>query len=410
MRSTILSILAAAVVSGTAAAETQNGGAPGDWLARYGAARSVGLGGAFVATADEPLGTLWNPAGISFMYQNEARFETARLFDNTAVHSVGMAIPSRRFPSVGVSLLALNSGEFERTDELNEPLGTFSTGDIALLLTASKTITPKLAAGLNFKMVRQSVEEFDGTGVGVDLGALYDVSPMFRVGFSFLNLGGPNLTLRDTEASYPGQRRGGFAARVLNGKGLFSAEVDHTSEGGASLHAGAEYWLYPQVAVRFGMNETAPAGGLSYRFPSGLQVDYGLADEELGVAHRIGVSYRFGGFFASSLADPDVFSPLGQQSVTKFHLKSKTKAETTDWSLDIVNKTHQTVRTFGGKGVPPAHVMWDGKDESGLPCPDGTYTYLLVVHDGEGRTITGRERLVEISTGGPQGSVPVAIN
>ena len=52
-------------------AQTQDGGVPGDWLANYTAARSLGLGGAFVAAADEPLGVMWNPAGLSMMFQND---------------------------------------------------------------------------------------------------------------------------------------------------------------------------------------------------------------------------------------------------------------------------------------------------------------------------------------------------
>jgi hypothetical protein len=160
--------------------------------------------------------------------------------------------------------------------------------------------------------------------------------------------------------------------------------------------------------MRLGFNDNAPAGGMSYRFPNGLQFDYGLIDHDLGMTHRVGVSFRFGGFHATSLADPPVFSPLGQQSVTKFHLKAKTKAGTSDWALEITDKSGQVIRRFGGKGTPPAHVMWDGKDEAGLPLPDGNYGYMLVVHDDEGREITSRERLVEITTGGPQGTVPVA--
>jgi hypothetical protein len=149
---------------------------------------------------------------------------------------------------------------------------------------------------------------------------------------------------------------------------------------------------------------------MSYRFPSGLRVDYALSDQELGVSHRLGVSFRFGGFFADSEADPPVFSPIGEKSVTKFHLQSKTKAETTEWNLEILDKSKEVIRRFGGPGTPPAHVMWDGKDETGFPLPDGFYKYVLVVHDEEGREIVGRERMVEITTGGPQGSVPVRVN
>jgi len=68
------------------------------------------------------------------------------------------------------------------------------------------------------------------------------------------------------------------------------------------------------------------------------------------------------------------------------------------------------VRTFGGPGTPPAHVMWDGKDESGMTLPDGFYTYRLVVTDEEGRVLRAEDHKVEITTAGPQGGVPVIVN
>ena len=61
-------------------------------------------------------------------------------------------------------------------------------------------------------------------------------------------------------------------------------------------------------------------------------------------------------------------------------------------------------------GAPPAHVMWDGKDEAGLPLADGVYRYRLVVVDAVGRTTESRERTVEIMTSGPQGEVPVIVS
>ena len=121
------------------------------------------------------------------------------------------------------------------------------------------------------------------------------------------------------------------------------------------------------------------------------------------------LSGRFGGFFANSYASPEVFSPLGETSVTKFNLKARTKAETKQWQLDIVDKHNQIVRTFGGAGVPPAHVMWDGKDENGMTLADGFYTYRLVVTDEEGRVLKAEDRKVQITTSGPQGGVPVIV-
>ena len=64
------------------------------------------------------------------------------------------------------------------------------------------------------------------------------------------------------------------------------------------------------------------------------------------------------------------------------------------------------MRRFGGPGAPPAHVLWDGKDETGLPVADGVYTYRLNITDKAGHQLASAIHRVEISTGGPQGSVP----
>jgi hypothetical protein len=161
------------------------------------------------------------------------------------------------------------------------------------------------------------------------------------------------------------------------------------------------------IGLRVGMDDQEPAGGLSYRFMNKYQFDYGVQDHPLGLEHRLGLTYRFGGFFAKAKAEPEVFSPTGEKAVTKIDLNARTKGEPESWTLTLVNKTDETVRTFGGKGVPPAHLLWDGKDETGLPLPDGDYRYTLTVHDVEGRVIDSRTRVVQISTGGPQGAVPV---
>jgi hypothetical protein len=193
----------------------------------------------------------------------------------------------------------------------------------------------------------------------------------------------------------------------LGGRGLLSGEVDQSNTGGLSIHGGSEYWIQPEFALRVGMNDGRGAGGMSYRYGSHYQIDYAVSDHPLGLTHRVGVSYHFGGFFAQAKAEPEVFSPTGESAVTKILLQSRTKAETESWSLDLRNKGDEVVRRFGGKGVPPAHLLWDGKDETGLPLPDGIYRYDLVVKDSEGREIVSPTRTVQISTSGPQGSVPV---
>ncbi|MGE5176758.1 MAG: PorV/PorQ family protein [Hyphomicrobiales bacterium] len=396
-----------ALWSGPASAASENGGAPGQWLSTYVSARTLGLGGAFVGAADDASSVIWNPAGLAQLVPNELRFETARLFEDTSINALNFAVPGSRLPSFGLSIVNLSSGQFSRTNELNDPLGTFSEGETAYIFSMARSMNPRFAVGANVKLIRQQVEDFSGTGVGFDAGALMNVTPTIRVGASVLNIAGPGVTLRSTKETYPIEFRGGFSATVLQGRGLLSAEVDQASGPGTRFRGGSEYWVQPAFALRVGLDDQSPAGGMSYRFSGHYQFDYGVMDHPLGLEHRVGLTYRFGGFFASAKADPEIFSPTGEHAVTKIDLNARTKAEAEDWSLDLVNKSGETVRRFGGKGAPPAHILWDGKDETGLPLADGTYTYRLTVHDTDGHVIESHERSVQISTGGPQGDVPV---
>ncbi len=405
----LLALAALLPAAGVARAEDPDGGAAGDWLARYAGARSAGMGGAFVAIADDPTGALWNPAGVVRLDRGEVHLGTVRLFESTSINGLSFALPNRTLPSFGLTLLSLQSDDFERTSELNEPLGEFTIDDMAFLATAAKAYG-HLAVGAGVRVLRQSVEDYTATGTGLDLGAIYELTPDLQLGASVLNVGGPKLTLRETEEKIPTELRAGAAFRFLEGAALVSAEVDSREGPGASMRAGSEVWLIHNLALRLGYDTQSLTGGFGYRFPNGLQVDYAASDHELGMTHRVGISFRFGGFYASSQATPEVFSPTGQQAVTRILLAAHTRSDAKDWTLTIRNKSDEVVRRFGGQGVPPAHVLWDGKSEAGLPQPDGVYRYTLTVRDVEGRVFESRERTVEIYTGGPQGAVPVIVD
>jgi hypothetical protein len=398
---------ALALAASTAHAQDQTAGTPGEWLTRFTGARTLGLGGAYVALADDPLGVLWNPAGLSGMDENELRFENAQMFGESTLNGFGFAVPGSRLPSFGVAVISLRGAEYQRTNAMNDDLGTFRPSQTAYVLTASKAFTPRFAIGVNAKFVQQTVEDFSGGGTGFDLGATYAALPTLRLGASVINLGGPSISLRDTPEDYPMTIRGGAALDVLGGRGRVAIEVDQSDGLGTQFHGGGEYWIQHGLALRAGMDDQSATGGFSYRFNPRYQLDYAVADHPLGLSHRVGVAMRFGGFFAKPTADPAVFSPTGEHAVTRIDLRARTKSDADTWTLDMVDKSDSVVRRFGGKGQPPSHIQWDGKDENGLPLADGVYRYTLTVTDAKGRVLKSEPRTIEISTGGPQGDVPV---
>lgn len=393
--------------SATLACAADTAGAPGEWLTQYTTARVLGMGGAYVATPGDALGALWNPASLSLLDQNELQFENAQLFEDTSINGLSLAVPGSWLPSLGVSMVTLRSSDFQRTDELNNALGTFSEGETAYLLTLSRAVTPRFAIGTNLRLVQQTVESATGSGFGGDLGAVVALPHDVRAGVSFMNLGGPTLTLRDVHETYPMQMRGGVSMSLFDGRGLLALQLDHSNDLGTRVHVGTEYWMFRVFGMRAGYTDGRGSGGVSYRFGPAYQLDYAASSEALGVTHRLGIGYRFGGFFASSKAEPEAFSPTGENPVTRISLNARTKAQADSWTLDIVNKSDTVVRRFGGSGKPPSHIEWDGKDETGLALPDGIYRYRLSVTDHQGRKVDSPERSVEISTGGPQVKVPV---
>jgi len=381
-------------------------GLPGDWLSRYASPFAIGMGGATVAVGEEPQAALWNPAGLSWLRRNVVQATSTVLFDDTSVNGLGFVMPSNRMPTFGLNILYLKSGEFERTNELNQSLGTFAEGDLVMALTAAHQVASRWSLGANVKMVRQTLEDFSGGGVGFDLGLLGEVVPGVKLGAAALNLGGPTINLRDKDETYAKEYRGGLSVALLEGAGLISADAVHRDGPGTELRLGGQFRL-GALALRAGYYIENIAAGFSYGFDNGLSLDYGMNDHELGLVHRFGLNYAFGGFYAGSQAKPDVFSPMGRNPVTKFLLTAHTKDEVRDWALSISDRSGEVVRIYAGQGQPPAHIIWDGKDAAGLPLPDGHYAYVLNVVERDGRTTSGREHTVEISTGGPQGSIGV---
>ncbi len=406
--STVLA-LALTLTAGTvpmANADEGDQGLPGDWLSRYASPFAVGMGGATVAVGQEPQAALWNPAGLSWLRRNAVQATSTRLFDETTVNGLAFAMPSRNLPTFALNILYLKSGEFEQTNALNETLGTFSEGDLVMALSGAHQLSDRWSVGANVKMVRQTLEDFSGGGVGLDLGLMGEVIPGVKVAASALNLGGPTIALRDKDESYAQEYRGGVAAELLEGNGLLTVEAVHRDGPGTEMRVGGQY-LLGALSLRAGYFIENIAAGFGYRFENGLSLDYGMNDHELGMVHRFGLNYAFGGFYAGSKADPAVFSPMGSNPVTKFLLTAHTKGQVDQWQLAISDRSGEIVRSYAGQGQPPAQIIWDGKDRSGLPLPDGQYAYVLKVTERDGRTTSGRVQSVEISTGGPQGSIGV---
>lgn len=84
----------------------------------------------------------------------------------------------------------------------------------------------------------------------------------------------------------------------------------------------------------------------------------------------LGTPYTYPFYNTDLSASLEEFSPLNNSVQYTFSI-----SENSTWNFDIKNSGGTAVKTFTGSGT--GIVIWDGKDETNVIVPDGTYTYQL---------------------------------
>ncbi len=275
-------------------------------------ARPLGMGGAYVATADDGNAVLWNASGLAQLDRHEITTMFAALYagleaklynekaDLLGYHFVGYVYPSLW----GSFALSWNTFQSQIYDE--------ST----LCLSYGRKLSEGIYAGLNLKRQGWSVggNEYtrldrdipdQGTsrsGLTADLSALCKATDRFSLGVSAENLLPADVGL-NTEENIPINLRGGIAYRLHNPRvELLSAlDITYREGDGTNVHIGMESWFFDRtVAARAGWNLTSATAGFSYRISkvwAEIQIDYAFiyptAIQETYGSHRMSMTVRF---------------------------------------------------------------------------------------------------------------------
>ncbi len=155
-------------------------------------ARPVAMGGAYTAVADDEASIFYNPSGyagfetrrISFGYVNNI-FEM-----QTGYVAFIQPLSYRADKAFSIYLSYLNYGDFTRTNNLGEDIGTFSGSDILFGAGYAMKVGPQMQFGGALKLIYEKIEDYSSHGFAVDLGARYDLTDeRTRLGFAIQNLG-----------------------------------------------------------------------------------------------------------------------------------------------------------------------------------------------------------------------------
>ena len=233
-------------------------------------ARAVGMGGTFVAVANDASALYWNPAGIVEFNSNQLFFSHINWLVDIKHDFVGYVHHIDGTNSIGISATALYTDDMMETTEY-QPFGTgnyFSFGDVAFGITYGRRMTDRFSFGITLKYFEETLAEFKMSGFMVDIGTFYWTgfgSSRFAVCVSnFGNQVKPsgNFTNRDGEEiadfqefSPPTIFKVGFATELYQTEKhrvTSSIQLNHPNDNAENVNMGMEYGWRERFFLRGG--------------------------------------------------------------------------------------------------------------------------------------------------------------
>ncbi len=378
-------------------------GTPGEFLNWGAGARSLGMGRAFTGLADDPSAVYYNPAGLALQNPLQVTLQHVVLFYDTMYDFAAVTYPVSGIGTFAGSFVSLRTTGFDPRNGLWESPGTgnFAVTNQAYIISYARDITSWLSAGANLKLISESVYDKNAMGYGLDVGFLFVPSDFFSFGLSVINAVPASVKLNQTSESFPIIIRGGIAFKFLGDRIIPVIDFEQElSKKELKFRMGLEAFPIQDLALRAGIDESEYTFGIGY-FLKPVKVDYSIAMQELGLAHRVSVTLLYGGFDINLKAEPSMFSPVGMKKNTTISIYAVTKYTINEWELNIFNEDGDVVRTYSGDDNPPASIIWDGKDDRGLPSGDGEYKLVMKVIDKNKKVIESGKETVKISSSIP---------
>lgn len=284
-------------------------------------ARSAGMAASNVADVADGSSLYFNPALAVQAKQSQAYIGHTAYFTDV---SLNYASYIHKFDKIalGGSLMYLDSGEMEETDETN-PTGTgrfFRTIHLATGVSLSHQLSNLFSYGLSAKYLDERIEEVQAQSFVFDIGFFYRVGETglrFAVGLNNFGMDATPTgeTVRRTnqgniiedefeDISPPTMFLIGAAYDAFENENfnlLLTGQLTNPSDNAERFSLGSELTFIDRVMLRvgyeFGVDEAIlPSAGVGFIVPvldNNLGIDYGFSTRErLGSIHRLAIKFN----------------------------------------------------------------------------------------------------------------------
>ncbi|MCX5781856.1 MAG: PorV/PorQ family protein [Elusimicrobia bacterium] len=275
----------------------EDGGKAGAFLSYGAGVRSLAMGRAYTAVSNDASAVYSNPAGLMQLQREQITLLHSILWEDTNYNFVSYAKPLED-SAIGIGLVNLSSTNFDKRDQFNYPIGSADLSENALLLSYAK-IYKGILVGTTVKAVQQKIDNYSGTGFGVDAGALYALTDRLWFGANLQNIIPPMIKLNTDTDQYPITLNLGASCDISE-KVLLSSDFVFTAGRNPKLRIGAEYTPLKMFSIRAGINETEVTAGFGITWKE-LEIGYAFSYHDalagytdLGSSHRFGITYNFG--------------------------------------------------------------------------------------------------------------------
>lgn len=262
-------------------------------------ARSIGMGEAFSAAADDASASFYNPASLAFAQQPTLTLMHRQWIGDVTTEYLGAALPGESY-SFALGINSTGVDGIEAREHPGPATGTFGLHDYAITGTGAYKIQNDLSIGISARFLFEKLYVEESSGYSIDAGAAYRYNEHLRLALAVTNLGSVSPLATESTPLPEALRTGAAYGSTITNEisGLVTADaLKFFGDDGARFHLGAEATYDNVLSLRCGYQFGYEAKGLS----TGFGVRYGILtfdyayvpfSESLGDMHTFSLSFR----------------------------------------------------------------------------------------------------------------------